>query len=417
MIVLLTGENLSVTVRDTDLFDGVKRYYVMTANGYYDPENEYKPCFNRAGEKPRRRLTAWIDEAETLLQKADETFDKVKNVYDMKIAEVAAKASDDTPKAPAPSPQGSGIGNQLEEIMLKVLAEQSVDKVIDMAKPLLEQHIKDTFGVLPQKHEVVTPAGNVEITGVVHEQFDNVLNLVNADIPVFLTGAAGTGKNVLCKQIAEALHLDFYFSNAVTQEYKITGFIDANGTYHETQFYKAFTEGGLFMLDEMDASVPEVLIILNAAIANRYFDFPIGRVQAHENFRLIAAGNTYGTGADIEYTGRFQLDAASLDRFAMVEIDYSPAIEEAIADGDMELVEFVRAFRSACTDSGIKHLATYRSIERMRKLADCMNICNVLRMCLIKGMQKDDMKMVVYSMREKISESNKYFVGLKKISY
>lgn len=46
------------------------------------------------------------------------------------------------------------------------------------------------------------------------------------------------------------------------------------GNYQETQFFKAFTEGGLFMLDEMDASIPEVLVILNAAIANRYFDFP-----------------------------------------------------------------------------------------------------------------------------------------------
>ena len=131
-------------------------------------------------------------------------------------------------------------------------------------------------------------------------------------------------------QVAEALGLEFYFSNAVTQEYKITGFIDANGSFHETQFYQAFTKGGLFMLDEMDASVPEVLVMLNAAIANRYFDFPTGLVEANENFRLIAAGNTFGTGADIEYTGRYQLDAASLDRFALVDIDYSTKVEAAI---------------------------------------------------------------------------------------
>lgn len=76
---------------------------------------------------------------------------------------------------------------------------------------------------------------------------------------------------VICQQVAEALGLDFYFTNAVTQEYKLTGFIDANGNYQETQFYKAFTKGGLFFLDEMDASIPETLIILNAAIANRYY--------------------------------------------------------------------------------------------------------------------------------------------------
>lgn len=423
MIVLLSGNFTSVVVRDTDLFDGVKRYYIMTTNGYYDPENDFKPCFNRAGEKPRRKLTSWLDEMQELLSQADDKFDKVKAVYDRKIAEGAAKVQGETEPQPTPQPvpqpipqQAGGLGSQLEEIMLKVLAEQSVDKVIDMAKPLLEKHIKETFGVLPQVHEVQTPAGKVEFKGTVHEKFDTVLNLVNADIPVFLTGAAGTGKNVLCKQIAEAMNLEFYFSNAVTQEYKLTGFIDANGTYHETQFYKAFTEGGLFMLDEMDASIPEVLIILNAAIANRYFDFPTGRVQAHENFRLIAAGNTFGTGADIEYTGRFQLDAASLDRFALVEIDYSPAIEEAIANGDTELVEFIRGFRKACIEAGIKHLATYRSIERIRKLTGCMDVREVLKMCLLKSLCKDDMKIIVSSMRDKVEAENKYFLGFKKIS-
>ena len=77
------------------------------------------------------------------------------------------------------------------------------------------------------------------------------------------------------------------------------------------------------MLDEMDASIPEVLVILNAAIANRYFDFPapIGYVEANPNFRVIAAGNTTGHGADFEYVGRNQLDGASLDRFAVVKID------------------------------------------------------------------------------------------------
>ena len=91
------------------------------------------------------------------------------------------------------------------------------------------------------------------------------------------------------KQVAKALGLDFYFTNAVTQEYKITGFTDANGRYQETQFYKAFKNGGLFMLDEMDASIPEVLVILNAAIANGYFDFPapIGFVEAHRTLELL----------------------------------------------------------------------------------------------------------------------------------
>ena len=136
-----------------------------------------------------------------------------------------------------------------------------------------------------------------------HEKLEEVLSFVQMNEPVMLVGSAGTGKNVICSQIAELLDLEFYFSNAITQEYKLTGFIDANGRYHETQFYKAFKNGGLFMLDEIDASIPETLIILNSAIANRYFDFPNEKVYAHENFRVISAGNTFGKGASYEYVG------------------------------------------------------------------------------------------------------------------
>ena len=108
---------------------------------------------------------------------------------------------------------------------------------------------------MPIVHEVHSPKGQFEVKGVTHEMFDTVLNLVSLDIPVFLSGAAGTGKNVICKQVAQGLGMDFYFTNAVTQEYQIKGFIDANGKYHDTEFYKAFTGGGLFFLDEMDGSI------------------------------------------------------------------------------------------------------------------------------------------------------------------
>lgn len=414
MIILVSGKNVSITVRDTDLMAGNRRFYAFYGAGYYDPENLFKPCFDKAGAPERRRLyDGYIDEYKEMLAEANKAYDGLQKMYERKFAEVERKAKEEQK---APLPQGGGLGTQLETIMLKVLAEQSVDKVVEFAKPLLEDHIKNTFGILPQVHKIETQRGTHEIKGITHEKFGEVLNLVNADIPVFLTGAAGTGKNVLCKQVAEALGLEFYFSNAVTQEYKITGFIDANGSFHETQFYAAFTHGGLFMLDEMDASVPEVLVMLNAAIANRYFDFPTGRVQAHEDFRLIAAGNTFGTGADIEYTGRYQLDAASLDRFALVEIDYSQKIEDAISMGDNELVEFVRGFRKAVAKAGIKHLATYRSIERIAKLSNSMEIGEVLKICLLKGLPKDDLRVIVDSMKTEVRGSNKYFVAARNLA-
>ena len=402
MIILASKEQVSVVARDVDMMRGHRSYYAFYQNGYYDPKNNFKPCFDREGEMPRRRLfEKYVECYRELLDEADKNFDNLSKFY-KKQAEKQVE-----------QPKSGGLGEQLEEIMVKVLAEQSVDKVLDRSKPMLDQYIRDTYGMLPQVHEVKTPQATKKIKGVVHEKFDTVLNLVSNDIPVFLTGGAGTGKNVICKQVAEALDLEFYFTNAVTQEYKLTGFIDANGKYHETQFYKAFTEGGLFMLDEMDASIPEVLIILNAAIANRYFDFPTGRVEANENFRLIAAGNTFGTGADMEYTGRYQLDAASLDRFALVEITYSRNIEEALADGDTDLVEFVEGFRKAVEHAGMKHLATYRCIERIKKLDGTLELKEVMKICLLKSMDKEDVHIIKKTMAENdLLQHNRYLLAM-----
>lgn len=304
---------------------------------------------------------------------------------------------------------------EMQNFMMQTIAQASSSQIFEAVMPQIDARIKEVYGFLPEIHEVKTPTATRTVTGVLHEKFDEVLQIVSLDIPVYLTGKAGTGKNVICKQIAEALGLDFYFTNAVTQEYKLTGFIDANGRYQETQFYKAFTNGGVFFLDEMDASIPETLIILNAAIANRYFDFPIGKVEAHPNFKVIAAGNTLGTGADNNYTGRYCLDRASLDRFAMVNIDYSQKIEMAMANDNAELVKFCHAFRKVTEKSGIECLFSYRTINRIAKLESVFdNLSKVIQISLLKGLDIDDVN-ILSSELDKMSDmrGNKYVKALK----
>lgn len=304
---------------------------------------------------------------------------------------------------------------EMQKFMMSTIAKASEDEIMNIIVPKIDARIKEVYGFLPEKHEIKTPTETRKIEGTLHEKFDEVLQIVNLDIPVYLTGKAGTGKNVICKQVAEALGLDFYFTNAVTQEYKLTDFIDANGKYQETQFYKAFTKGGVFFLDEMDGSIPEVLIILNAAIANRYFDFPIGKVEAHPNFRIIAAGNTLGTGADNNYTGRYCLDRASLDRFALINIDYSPKIEKAMALNNMDLVNFAHAFRKATDSMGIECLFSYRTINRIAKLEQVFsNLKEVIQISLLKGMDVDDLNIINKELaKDKELKGNKYVEAMK----
>lgn len=305
----------------------------------------------------------------------------------------------------------------LERAVVDMIAKTSSDKIEDKIMGNVEQTIRDfihdEYGHIERHITTVVDGFKSELTGVQHEKFETVLKFVANNEPVFLTGPAGSGKNHLCKQVADALGLKFYFTNAVTQEYKLTGFTDAMGTYQPTQFYKAFTEGGLFMLDEMDASIPEVLVILNSAIANRYFDFPapIGYVEAHPDFRVISAGNTYGQGASCEYVGRNQLDGASLDRFALVHIGYSEAIENAMALDNMELANFCREYRKSALKSGQQIIVSYRAISRLAKMVQIMPIEEALETCLIKGTEKDDLNIIWNGIRK----DSKYKDALKNI--
>lgn len=238
-----------------------------------------------------------------------------------------------------------------------------------------------------------------------HHKFDEIKMCVDNDIPVYLYGPAGSGKNHVLQQIAEELDLDFYFTNSVQQEYKITGFIDAGGTYHETEFYKAFKDGGLFFLDEMDASIPEVLVLLNAALANGYFEFPTGKIDAHEDFRVVAAGNTVGTGADEQYSGRLQLDQATLDRFAMIEFDYDRNIELAISKNNKELVDFIRGLRKQAKEKGINATFSYRCISMVTKLEGKIELKIIMKMAVVKGLDMDTVRTFETSSTNKYSKA------------
>lgn len=306
------------------------------------------------------------------------------------------------------------LSNVVANMVAQMKTQEIEQKVAEGLKQTVDAYIFETYGKIEKHVTLVSEFGRKELQGVQHEKFETVLKFVANNEPVYLSGPAGSGKNVICKQVAEALGLDFYFTNAVTQEYKLTGFTDANGHFHESQFYKAFTKGGVFMLDEMDASIPEVLIILNAAIANRYFDFPapIGKVDAHKDFRVIAAGNTLGHGADSNYVGRNTLDAASLDRFAMIQIDYDNRIALNVTNNNADLVSFCNLFRKSAEKNGLQITVSYRAMSRMAKMESLIDTAEMIRTCLVKGLEKDDLHMICQGME---GMRNKYTDALKQI--
>lgn len=283
-----------------------------------------------------------------------------------------------------------GIVNKGKELATESLELELKDK--------LDKFIKETYGALPQRLTIVHKDVEYDHTGIFHKDFEKVLKLVDMNLPVMLTGGAGAGKNFMLEQVANALGLSFYYTSTITQEYKLTGFIDGGGKYHETEFYKAFTQGGIFMLDEIDASIPECLVILNGAIANGYFDFPTGREIANENFRVVCAGNTVGLGADLVYTGRNVLDGATLDRFVLVEIDYDPRIEENLCQDDT-LREFLYDVRKSVKNNKINHIIGMRCFKYSYELlVNGFDKEFIVKSVILKGLQKDDINVLKSSL-------------------
>lgn len=173
---------------------------------------------------------------------------------------------------------------------------------------------------------------------LVHKQFPEVLELVKAfpetNLGPFLTGPAGSAKTTCGAQVAEALNIAFYCLAIGPQTSKgdLIGYMDAHGRYVETALYKAFKFGGLVLFDEMDAGNPGVLTIKNSLTAQPSYLFPNGEiVQRHADFRFMGAGNTYGSGGNLQYIGRNALDAATMNRYVPVLWDYDPELEKALA--------------------------------------------------------------------------------------
>lgn len=164
-----------------------------------------------------------------------------------------------------------------------------------------------------------------------HHKFAEARTLIDAGIAVLLTGEKGSGKTTLARMISEDLELEFY-SVSMTRQTTLSyllGFMNVNGIYIDSLLRKAAEHGGMFVLDELDAGDPNVLLALNT-IENGYISFPDKIVYLHENFRLVATANPQDEHA--HYTGRAKLDGATLDRFDEILVDRDENLEKSLVD-------------------------------------------------------------------------------------
>ena len=169
--------------------------------------------------------------------------------------------------------------------------------------------------------------------GEYHELFGYALTLAENRQPLMLIGPFGTGKSFLAKQIADFLKLAYSetpMSPGATRgdllgRHTLDGFITS-------EFVERYSGGGIFNFEEIDASDPSMLIVLNNALASDHlYNSANGEVyERHPDFVPVSTANTFGLGANRDYTGRERLDAATIDRWRMGRI-FLP-LDEKIED-------------------------------------------------------------------------------------
>ena len=282
----------------------------------------------------------------------------------------------------------------------QVFARQNVRILAaEHVRQIVRREVNTRFTELDEdtRAAVAAPVVRVELKADSHRVLPDVLLALRAECHVFLVGPAGTGKSTLAKQVAEAMDLPFQALSLgpATPMSTVLGYVDAHGTYHDTPFRRAFEHGGVLLLDELDNGHPGLLGELNQALALGTCAFAGRMVDAHPDFHLIATGNTCGSGGNRQYLGRRALDAATLDRFVVIDVPVDERLEQRIALANapgcaeevMDLVNQVRKLRKLAQDKQLPVMFSPRaSIDGAKLIAAGASVEQVMAWRVARGL-------------------------------
>jgi hypothetical protein len=197
-------------------------------------------------------------------------------------------------------------------------------------------------------------------------EFHYLMALIHARVNPWLISAAGVGKTTIVKKLAQHLGQPWCMiplnrgtspsafngrpkltntsmmirymraAGAADEELmkKIATEAENSGDVAISEFVKVFAGGGHILLDEIDAGDENLLMMVNAPLANGVFaNTAEGKTYAiHPDTTIWAASNTMGLGVSAgqgrEYRGRNALDFATIDRFRMGRVKMKGSIDE-----------------------------------------------------------------------------------------
>lgn len=297
------------------------------------------------------------------------------------------------------TPMLGEAGAQLAAL-IQQLAGSSVNEA--KVREIVADAVKD---VAPRALTIIrpdAPAVTLPADELRHAVFDKALKLVAAGVNVMLKGPAACGKTHLAEQMARALGRNYgtLHCTAGASEAQLLGYLLPSGAsgafeFHPAQFATMYETGNsLFLLDEGDNGDANMLGILNGALSNGHLHIPqsLGKpvFKRGEHVGIMMACNTFGTGADAVYVGRNALDAATLSRFYVLEMDYDRNLERALAGKHLGLLEWVWQVREKADALKLRRVVSTRMIQFGRAAIEAGLPLAEVKRDLLAGWTRDE---------------------------
>ena len=388
------------------------KYSIIAQSGWeFVNEDESKPRKERTPKKPAPKPAPTPSEQTPETPKAPEKPETPKEP-------TPTPSPAPTPSAPKPAPKKSGNDNDEVQAIMNLLAALKGNGNVneEEVRRIVQEEITNASAERVVKIQInEAEAKELPNNQEPHPLLATILPMVVNDRVIgrypWLYGPAGSGKSTLAKQVADALGLPFYSVSSLQQKYELEGYTDAVGELVKTVFYKAFKEGGVFCFDEISTTSAEVQVAFNTAVAQLVYNFPKeGMITAHPDFHIIAADNTTGRGGDARYCARFQTDASTLDRYTFVKVDYTKEHDLRMANGDKDLVKFIKEVRKVLDDAQLTYLATPRASKAIKAFeAAGMTDDEAMWYGLCSGWNKQDLRTVI----SRVKGDGKWFTAFR----
>lgn len=256
----------------------------------------------------------------------------------------------------------------------------------EQVEEIVKASIQKALNGMPVKTVVHNPVTSQKVQlDLTHSKFEEVFDTATCpDVNLCLVGPTGSGKTTIAKHVAKALGYDYVIVSitAGVSEGALTGWLLPVGK--EGQFLhidavalEKWRKGNcVILIDEMDSGDPNTLLIANNMFGGDELFIPQRheepRVKRGENVIVIGAMNTYGSGADMIYSGRNQLDGATRARFIFMELGYCAKLEKKILNND-ELLEWAHPIRKAIKKHKLQRIMSTHTLKQYASLMNHRN--------------------------------------------